>query len=189
MQIILASQSPRRREALSQMGLKYTWIEPMIDETLPDGIQAQQGVMLLAARKAQVVSGKNPQAICVGSDTLVVLGERIMGKPKDEEEAFDMLQSLSGNCHDVYTGLCVCQRETGKSITDFRRSVVRFLPLTERQIRNYIATAEPMDKAGAYGIQGRAGAFIHGIVGSYDNVVGLPMALLRQMLLEFDIDI
>ncbi len=189
MQIILASQSPRRREALTQMGIKYTWIEPMIEETLPDGIQAQQGVQLLAMRKAEVVAEKNPQAICIGADTLVVLQDQIMGKPKDEEDAYDMLHKLSGNSHDVYTGLCVCQKAVGKTLTDFRRSVVRFLPMSDREIRDYIASGEPMDKAGAYGIQGKAGAFIHGIVGSYDNVVGLPMSLLRQMLMEFDLDI
>lgn len=189
MHIILASQSPRRREALCQLGLKYTWIEPMIDETIPDGMPVQQGVQLLAKRKALQIAEKNPQAVCIGADTLVVLHDRILGKPTDEEDAYRMLTMLQNDSHDVYTGVCVCCKESGRTLTDFRHSAVRFLPMSDQEIRVYIQTGEPMDKAGSYGIQGRAAAYIHGIVGSHDNVVGLPVSLLRQMLLQFDIQV
>ncbi len=189
MQIILASQSPRRREALCKMGLNYTWIEPKTDETIPSGMPVQQGVQLLAKRKALQIAQTNPQAICIGADTLVVLSERVLGKPTDDHDAFCMLTMLQDASHDVYTGVCVCCKDSGKTLTDFRHSVVRFLPMSAQQIQTYIDTGEPMDKAGGYGIQGRAAAYIHGIVGSYDNVVGLPMSLLRQMLLEFDVEV
>ncbi len=187
--IILSSSSPRRRELLSLLGLPFDCAEPHTDETLPDGLLPQQGAVLLARRKAQSVANGNPHAICIGADTMVVHRGRILGKPRDERDAFLMLSMLQNDRHDVYTGLCVSRKDSGLCLCSFCHSVVRFLPMTDGDILSYIQSGEPMDKAGGYGIQGRASAFIHGIVGSYDNVVGLPLAILRRMLIQTGVDV
>jgi septum formation protein len=182
MNIVLASVSPRRREALALMGLDFQCADSGIEETLGSGIEPHEAVMMLARRKAEAVSKLYPDAAVIGADTVVVHRGLILGKPNDGQEAFSMLKALENDRHDVYTGLCVRHERTHRSLCDFRHSVVRFLPMDDGAIRAYIATGEPMDKAGAYAIQGRAAAYIHGIVGSADNVIGLPMQLLRELL-------
>jgi len=180
--VILASGSPRRREILSLLGIDFRCVESKVDETLPDLMPPHQSVMALARRKAQAVSRRYPEALCIGADTMVTYRGMVLGKPKDRGDADSMLRLLSDDRHDVYTGLCVCHGGLRQSICDYRRTTVRFLPIDDDSIQAYVQTGEPWDKAGAYGIQGWASQYVHSIIGSYDNVVGLPLSLLRQML-------
>ncbi len=187
--MILASASPRRRVLMGLLGLPFDCMAPNVDETLPNRLIPQQGVMLLARRKAQSVARAYPDVICIGADTMVVHRSKALGKPRDEQDAFEMLSLLQNDRHDVYTGLCVYQGKPRQCLCDFCHTVVRFGPMSDCDIRSYTRCGEPMDKAGGYGIQGRASAFIHGIVGSYDNVVGLPLALLKSMLAKAGVDV
>jgi len=180
-QLILASLSPRRQELLSQMGLAFTVIPPLADENLQGA--AEQVVVELARRKALSVASAHPQAYVLAADTLVYLGERALGKPKDQSDAAAMLRALSGAWHEVHTGVCLAVpgagMETGHAVTQ-----VLFSRMTEEEIAAYCASGERQGKAGAYAIQGRAAAFIEHISGSYSGIMGLPLhetaALLRQ---------
>ena len=181
MNIILASASPRRRELLKMLGFQYFKVIPAPEEkplTLGDTGRA---VCDTALDKAlQVKRLASPSDIIIAADTIVCIGNTILGKPKDEEDAFNMLSSLSGRSHTVYTGVAVVSGDYQD--VRFEKTEVFFKTMTDSEIRNYIATGEPMDKAGAYGIQGRGAVFISGIRGDYFNVVGLPVALLWEML-------
>jgi len=178
--IILASQSPRRRELLERMGLCFDVLPVDLDETLDPGIPVRDAVVKLARGKALAAAAKYNSCAIIAADTLVECGGRILGKPADENEAFDMIKLLSGNWHNVMTGVCVAH---GRDIMDACETTrVHFTKMTDDEIRWYLSTGESMDKAGAYGIQGYAGAFIDSIQGDYFNVMGLPMAALLKML-------
>lgn len=179
--IVLASGSPRRKEILETMGIPYVVDVSDADEAFI-GMPAET-VMELSKRKALAVAKHHADAVVLAADTLV-FAEHVLGKPKTEEAARAMLRELSGKWHSVFTGVTLINTESGKRISRADETRVHFVQMTDDEIDAYVATGEPLDKAGAYGIQGRAGMFIDRIEGSYSNVVGLPMALVRDMLAE-----
>lgn len=188
MDIILASQSPRRRELLERMGItRFKTLSPDIDERAFDGLPPEELVRRLSAEKAGAVADRvDDGAMIIAADTVVALDGTVLGKPDDELEAFKMLSTLSGVRHQVYTGVTVLlgeERFTEHEVTD-----VTFRELSEQEIEQYVATGEPMDKAGAYGIQGYGALLIEGISGDYYNVMGLPVCRLGRMLSRFGID-
>ena len=188
MKIILASQSPRRKELLERMGIQdFETISPNVDESVFHGLPPEELVRRLSAEKAAAVAGRaGEDAIVIAADTVVALEGAVLGKPADELDAFKMLSALSGVRHQVYTGVTVCrggEKQTAHEVTD-----VTFRELSEEEIEHYIATGEPMDKAGAYGIQGYGALLIQGISGDYYNVMGLPVCRLSGMLARFGVD-
>lgn len=187
MAIILASQSPRRRELLQQMGLTEFEIIPAVgEETADPSLPPEQLVEQLALHKAaEVVAKCGEEDVVIGADTIVVLDGRVLGKPQDQADAQRMLASLSGRRHTVYTGVTVIRGE--RRMVSHEATQVCFRSLTEEEILHYIATGEPMDKAGAYGIQGRGALLVDSIQGDFYNVVGLPVCRLGGMLAEFGI--
>ena len=182
---ILASASPRRKQLLEQAGYAFEIVVSDADESLPAGITPEKAVQLNAARKAQVVAENNPGAVVLGCDTVVAIDGEILGKPQDEAEAKAMLRRLSGNTHTVYSGVCITD---GKKETVFAVATdVTFYALSERTIDAYAATKEPMDKAGAYGIQGLGCVLVKEISGDYSNVVGLPLSESARALAAFGV--
>lgn len=179
--IVLASKSPRRKEILESAGYEIEIRTQDADETLPNGILPCDAVKMLAEIKANAVERENDELV-IGADTVVVLDNKILGKPKNEQDAFLMLKSLSGRIHEVYTGVCLVTNKN--KITFSERSEVVFDELTDEQIYAYIKTGEPMDKAGSYGIQGLGSAFAKVFSGSYYNVMGLPIETLNKKILE-----
>ena len=188
MNIILASGSPRRRELLERMGIEeFDIITSDVDETLDDSLPPAAQVEQLSCRKAEAVAAEQPDdALIIAADTVVALDGTILGKPVDEADAFRMLSALSGVRHHVYTGVTVTLGD--KTLTRHEVTSVDFRSLEPEEVELYIATGECMDKAGAYGIQGYGALLIEGIAGDYYNVMGLPVALLAQMLKEFGVD-
>ena len=184
MKTILASASPRRKELLSLAGLEYEVVVSECEEILPEKILPHEAVMLLAKQKAEDVFCRNSDCMVIAADTVVALEDKILGKPKDAEDAFNMLSALSGRQHTVYTGVCIMTK--AKTDCFFVGTDVEFYSLTEKEIREYIATKEPMDKAGAYGIQGKGFVLVKGIHGDYFNVVGLPLAETVRHIASFD---
>lgn len=186
--IILASQSPRRRELLEQMGFEQFEIIPAEGEEQADASRSpKEYVEQLALHKAREVAARvdDPDAIIIGADTIVVLQDQVLGKPRNEAHAFQMLSSLSGCRHTVYTGIALIQG--ARQMLGHEATKVRFCALTEKEILAYIATGEPMDKAGAYGIQGRGALLVDSIEGDFYNVVGLPICRLSRMLAGFGV--
>lgn len=177
--LILASQSPRRRELLSLTGIPFEVDAPEVDETCTLG--ARDAVLELSRRKALAAAARHPGKVILASDTLVAVDDVPLGKPADEADAFRMLRSLSGRWHQVYTGVCVISA-AGDVYAEVDATGVRFGPMSDEAIRAYIATSEPMDKAGAYALQGVAGLWIEEIRGSHTNVIGLPLTLTRKLL-------
>lgn len=177
--LVLASNSPRRKELLSLMGVSYDVDVPDVDENI-DAPPAE-AVETLAKRKAIAVANRHAQAVILAADTLVYQ-ECILGKPQNEEEAADMLRRLSGKWHEVYTGVCVLKTDTQQIQTHVECTRVHFCQMSKAEIDAYVKTGEPMDKAGAYGVQGMAGMYIDRIDGSYSSVVGLPLHSVRKML-------
>ena len=182
MDIVLASASPRRRELISMLGVKDFKVIPALgEELIEEGCTPQETVCALSKAKACEVKAKcGENDLVIAADTLVALDGEILGKPKDRGEAFRMLSSLSGREHSVFTGVTVTWGE--EILTEFERTLVRFRAMTEREIRAYIETGEPMDKAGSYGAQGIGSIFIEGIAGDFSNVMGLPLCTLSKML-------
>lgn len=206
-QIILASASPRRKELLAQIGYDFTVVVSDVDENI-EKCEPGQFVAELSKRKALAVasmvgadSNEGCSTVIIGADTVVAIGGEILGKPKDEEDAVKMLLMLSGQCHSVYTGVTlvsmtkasgiqkisgeakVSNEKTDVSIESFcDETRVYMYPITEQEARDYVASGEPMDKAGSYAIQGIAGKFVEKIEGSYNNVVGLPVEKIYQRL-------
>ena len=182
MDIILASNSPRRRELLGQMGIKgFKVAAPDVDETVEGNLHPAQIVEELSLRTAKAAAAKNGgDGLIIAADTVVALEGAVLGKPHSEEDAFSMLSALSGNRHDVYTGVTVMLG--GRVVTEHERTTVTFRDVEPEEILAYIATGEPMDKAGAYGIQGRGALLVSGIQGDYCNVVGLPVYRLGRIL-------
>ncbi len=183
--LILASSSPRRRELLQGLGLPFTVITSDVDETTESGLAPAEVVEQLALRKAGAVAEKVEGGIVLGSDTIVVLDGQILGKPVDEEDAFRMLSSLQGREHTVFSGVALIDAATGRSVVAHSATNVQVRPMTEQEIRAYIATGEPMDKAGSYAIQGIGATIVEGIVGDYFTVVGLPLHLTAKLLSRF----
>ena len=182
MDIILASHSPRRRELLERMGLAgFRVVSPDVDEHMEEDLPPAQLVCRLSQRKARAVREQvGDEGLIIAADTVVALDGTVLGKPADELAAFKMLSTLSGVRHQVYTGLTVLRG--GEEHTEYEVTDVSFRELTQGEIEDYIRTGEPMDKAGAYGIQGYGALFISGIQGDYYNVMGLPVCRLGQLL-------
>ena len=180
--LILASGSPRRRDFLAELGLAFEVRVTDIDETPHPGEQPAAFVARLAEEKAHGVN--LPDAWVLGADTAVVVDGEILGKPGDASEACAMLMRLSGRWHEVWTGFSLCHQSTGEVCTKSVCTRVRFIPLTPELCRAYVRTGEPLDKAGAYGIQGKGCFLVPEISGSYTNVVGLPMAEVLEALLH-----
>jgi len=181
--LILASSSPRRRELLGNAGVPFTVrTAPIVERALPGESPVDYAVRL-AREKAAAAAGSEDE-IVLGADTIVVIDDRILEKPADAGEAARMLRLLSGRNHEVITGICL--RYKDGVVEDHERTRVHFLPLDEKEIADYVATGEPMDKAGAYAIQGRASRFIDRIEGCYFNVVGLPVATVWRHLKRLD---
>lgn len=181
---ILASRSPRRKELLEEMGLSFTVVSMEIEEHLRTDIELTKAVEQLAYEKAEAVARCHPDSIVIGADTVVALGAQVFGKPKDEAQAREMLRALSGKRHQVIGGVAVLsaqQQVTFSCVTN-----VQFYPISETEITDYIRSGEPMDKAGAYGIQGLGKRFVEGIEGDYFNVVGLPVSRLLRVLAGFE---
>lgn len=187
MSIVLASGSPRRKQLLEMLGVKNLEIIPAVgEESAPEGLGPDELVICLARQKAEEVAQKrSADDVIIAADTIVWVDGTVYGKPHDEAHAKRMLQSLSGRQHEVYTGVCVIHE--GRTVCGFERSAVCFRELEDSEIDAYIATREPMDKAGAYGAQGKAALFVKGIDGDFFNVMGLPVLLLSRMLQHFGI--
>ena len=177
--LILASSSPRRRELMGYTGIPFEVITAEAEETKKGDPRAL--VMENARRKARAVADTHPGRTVLGADTVVYLEGKVLGKPRDHADAKRMIAQLSGAWHTVYTGVCVISPQGEDVRCDESR--VRFVRLTEEEIERYAASQEPMDKAGAYALQGKGGMFVSRIEGSYSNVIGLPMALVREMLI------
>ncbi len=187
MKIILASQSPRRRELLERMGISEFEIIPARgEENIVPGLTPEALVEALSRQKCLEVAAVHREALVIAADTVVAVEGRVLGKPRSKAEAEEMLSLLSGREHRVCTGLSLSQG--GRLRTGHEATAVRFRPLTREEIRRYVSTGEPMDKAGAYGIQGYGCLLVEGIVGDYYNVMGLPVCRLGRMLAEFGAD-
>ena len=184
-QIYLASKSPRRRKLLKQLNLKFKSFGIDIDETVKRNENPSNAVVRLSREKLEIAKRKKLNGIIITADTIVVLVKKILGKPKNEKDAFDILKLLSGRTHIVYTGFSVYNSINQKTISEYEKTEVTFRKLSDQEILEYIASGSPMDKAGAYGIQDDFGAvFIKKINGCYYNVVGLPLAKLYHALLR-----
>ena len=192
--VILASASPRRRELMEQAGFSFTVKTSSADETSAEKVPEKLCENLALLKANEVYKNikneyKDKEFIVIGADTVVYYDGEILGKPEDEQEAFDMLTMLSDRTHQVYTGVCVIYRSSlGKQIELFHEKTdVTFYPITSFEIKDYIKTGDPLDKAGAYGIQGPFAIHIREINGDYNNVVGLPIAKLYQTLKGMDL--
>jgi septum formation protein len=183
--LVLASGSPRRRELLKMIGLEFEVAVPDVHEGSFETSEPSVFVTELALAKALSVSHRFREAVVVGADTVVVLDRERLGKPSDATEAASMLRVLGGRTHTVYTGVALVDTDSGLSQTGYERSSVTMKELSEGEISRYVATNEPMDKAGSYGIQGIGAVFIKRINGCYFNVMGLPLARLYAMAEEF----
>ena len=179
--IILASKSPRRQELLKFITQDFTVKTAEVDETLPEKISPADAVLYLSKIKAEPF--KNENDVVIGADTVVAIDGKILGKPSDKADARDMLRLLSGKTHSVFTGVTVFKGNDSKSF--FSETKVTFFELSESEIENYISTGEPLDKAGAYGIQGFGSLLVEKIEGDYFNVVGLPVSKLNRLLTNF----
>lgn len=179
--IVLASTSPRRAELLKQIGIEFDLAPGNVQERPhPDEAPADY-ITRLARAKVMAVAREREAGLIIGADTVVVLDAQLLGKPKDEADAERMLRSLSGRWHAVMTGVALYDVATGQEVADFDKTLVRFARLSNQEIEWYVKTSEPMDKAGAYGIQGLGGLFVDEIAGNYYNVVGLPLPLVYRL--------
>ncbi len=187
--IILASASPRRKKILENLGLNFKIIPADIEENIGDTFSIEL-IEKLAFEKADFVKHNyDKKAIIIGSDTVVVLNNKILGKPKDEQDAKQMLRSLSGKTHDVISAIAVIDTYAEKTYVDSVISKVKFRNICDKEIESYVNTKEPMDKAGSYAIQGLASVFVESIEGCYDNIVGISSFKLAQMLKKSGIEI
>ena len=190
-QIILASSSPRRRELLEKAGVHFQVMPSQEEERIENKEPAQIVENLSWQKAASVASKADRDVIVIGSDTLVAYEGKVLGKPRDEEEAVETLKLLQGNTHQVYTGVTVIVRDKEEEITKTfsRRTDVTFYPVDEKEIRDYVATGDPMDKAGSYDIRGDFSVYIKEIYGDYNNVVGLPVSMLFWEMKQLGIDL
>ncbi|MEG2787724.1 MAG: Maf family protein [Romboutsia sp.] len=182
MNIILASASPRRKEILGNTNVKFDVIKSEIDEVILKDEAPSQAVMRLAFEKCINIASNNKNSLVIAADTIVVLDNTILGKPKDKEEAINMIKQLSGRVHQVITGVSLVSLDVNKKIIDYVVSNVKFKELSHEDIMDYIQTNESLDKAGAYGIQGYGAMLVEEIQGDYFNIVGLPISKLSDLL-------
>ncbi|CAH2214261.1 Maf family protein [Tepidibacter aestuarii] len=191
MNIVLASASPRRKELLFNLNLNFEIMKSDIDEFVNEKDTPESVAMSLSFQKAIDIANKTSRnSIVIGADTIVVFDGKILGKPKDEQDAFNTLKQLSGKYHKVITGICTLRLSDNKKIVDYEVTKVKMREFSEDEIKRYIKTAEPMDKAGSYGIQGYGSLLVEKIDGDYSNVVGLPVSKLGQILYRhFDVNI
>lgn len=183
MKTILASASPRRRELIKLIDENTIFVSADVDETVPENIEIESAPEFLACKKALFVAKEYNEDLVIGCDTAVFIDGNMLNKPKDEEDAFNMLSLLSGRTHKVITGCCLVK--DGKSISFSVTSEVKFFDLSEKEIINYIQSGEPMDKAGAYGIQEKGSLLVEKIDGDYFNIVGLPVSMLNRYIKHF----
>ena len=188
-QIVLASGSPRRKELLERIGVTDFLVRvPEVEETFPEGLTPQKVVSHISREKAEAASRLcEPEDIIITADTMVFLDQARLGKPRDEAHALEMLTALQGRRHTVCTGVSVCQGD--RRLTETESTDVFFRPASEAELRRYIATGEPMDKAGAYGVQGRGALLVERLEGDFFNVMGLPVLRLARMLEKFGISL
>lgn len=188
-ELVLASESPRREMLLRQVGLDFQVVPSGVDESPPNnGASPEETAKGLALAKARHVASGRDSGLVIGADTVVVVDGLILGKPSGPEEAAEMIRTLGGKAHQVITGIAVVNAASGGVRSDTVVTEVRFAPLDEETIRRYVATGEPMDKAGGYAIQGYGSLLIERIDGDYFNVVGLPLRRLAELLREFGFD-
>lgn len=185
MDIVLASNSPRRKELLNNLNIDFKIIPSNVEEVVIENEKPEVLAMRLAFSKAYDVASKNKNSIVIGADTIVVLNDNVLGKPKDENDAFNMLKNLSNTYHQVITGISVVRLKDEKKIVDYVVSDVKFKKLDDEKIKRYIDTKEPLDKAGAYGIQGYGSLLVEEIKGDYFNIVGLPTSKLDEILFKY----
>lgn len=189
--LVLASQSPRRKELLERAGFQFQTLPVEVSEILEKNLNLKDALMALARRKADaaVVSDKTLKSkdiLVLAADTVVVIDSEVLGKPKDFGQAVEYLHKLSGKRHSVITAICLKDLKTGQVVTSSCETFVQFRSLSENEIQEYVQTGEPMDKAGAYAIQGKAKIFVASIDGPLDNVIGLPVDLFKQLLEKHD---
>lgn len=182
---IVASASPRRKEILSMGGFSFRIIPSDCDESINEKLSPDETVKMLAERKALSVLSENEASVVLGCDTVVALGDEILGKPADREDAFNMIKALSGKTHRVCTGVCIADREKSESFVSVAE--VEFYELSDETVKSYVETGECDDKAGAYGIQGLGGTLVKGIKGDYYAIVGLPYAETVRVLSSFGV--
>lgn len=193
-QFVLASASPRRKELMKLITDNFSIVVPEVDESkidssCPPNIYVEELALLKAAATAKLVL-KQRDALIISADTIVVKNNEILTKPKDRQDAFRILAKLSGEKHFVYTGFCIMRISDGFTYCGYNKTTVKFSDLTENKINAYIETGEPMDKAGAYGIQGKGARFVEKIEGDYFNVVGFPVcAIVKALETEFDVTV
>ncbi|MBO8137255.1 MAG: septum formation inhibitor Maf [Desulfotomaculum sp.] len=187
--LVLASSSPRRRELLQSLGLNFEVRVKPVSEDFPSGMEPGAVVEILSERKARAVAEELDDGLVIGSDTVVTYNNKILGKPQNEGQAKEMLRTLQGSSHYVYSGVAVIDAASGKTEVTHQRTRVKMKNMTEDEIESYVSTGEPMDKAGAYAIQGIASIFIEEIEGCYFNVVGMPLERLAYLLKKFNYDI
>ena len=188
MRFVLASSSPRRRELLASIGVAFDVVASHIPEEHRPGEAPEEYVARLSREKANAIAAKHQDRWIIAADTTVLLGDQLLEKPVDDRDAVRMLSLIAGRTHTVYSGVTLQNAARGHHETRVAESEVRMLPLTPEDIEWYVATAEPLDKAGAYAVQGIGSMFIDSIHGSYTNVVGLPLAMLFQMMRKAGID-
>ena len=187
--IILASASPRRKELLEKIGLIFE-VEPSnYDENMPFNLQPHEFARKLSLEKARAAAVNHNNSMVIAADTFVIFNGRILGKPHTEKNARDMLQTISGNYHSVITGFTIIDTGTNKALSKSVETKVYIRNLTLAEIKAYVKSGEPLDKAGAYAIQGLGSVFVEKVDGDYYNVVGLPLSALTEALKEFDINI
>ena len=187
--LILVSQSPRRRHILAKTDYNFHSDSVKVSEIIDKNLNLEEAIKALARLKAEAYISQHKQLksqkiLLLTADTLVAFQDHVLGKPKDSNEAFEYLSLLSGKTHSVKTGLCVYDLYNCQCVCDLATTIIKFKNLAEKEIREYIETGEPMDKAGAYAIQGLAAKFIESREGDYDNVVGLPLLLLEKIIKE-----
>jgi septum formation protein len=185
-ELILVSQSPRRRELLTNSGFKFQHDTVKVSEIIDENLNLDEAIIKIARQKAQAYidshnSLKSQRVLLLSADTLVVFKEQVLGKPKNKNQAREFLSLLSGETHSVKTGLCVYDFYSGKFISGLETTKITFKKLSDQDITDYINSGEPMDKAGAYGIQGAGGKFVASREGDYENVVGLPINLFKKI--------
>ena len=180
---ILASKSPRRQELLQVITDDFEIIVSEVEEILPEGILPEEAPVYLSRIKAEAVAADHPDRVVIGADTVVILDSEVLGKPRDKDDAIRMLRALSGRVHTVVTGCSLIKGEHKLSFSEITH--VEFYPLSGREIEEYIATGEPFDKAGAYGIQGKGSVLVRRIEGDFFNVMGLPVGRLKRELSGF----
>jgi septum formation protein len=187
--IILASSSPRRKELLKKIYPSFKIMASEYEEDMTLKLEPHELAMFLARGKSQDVSKKVSKSIIIGADTFITFENKVLGKPKNKMDARKILKMLSGKAQKVYTGISVIDQVKNKEINDYDITIVKFKELTDKEIEDYIATGEPLDKAGAYGIQDGGKNFIKEIIGSESNVIGLPLEKLSEILKEIGLEV